>query len=149
MTHRQHRPGHIPPALCSGGRLFFYTGPFTRVPDHGLRMQKRPTKREIREQLDREVRDYLDHGGEVEQVQRGASGLVDGRYNDRSLGFEKPREQRTPLTDVLKTIDQRRDAKRQPVRRTDMKKERGPRQKIIYDDFGEPLRVVWEDDHQG
>ncbi len=112
-------------------------------------MQKRPTKREIREQLDREVRDYLNHGGEVEQVQRGASGLVDGRYNDRSVGFEKPREERTSLTDVLKTIDQRRDAKRQPTRRSDVKKEHGPRQKIIYDDFGEPLRVVWEDDHQG
>ncbi|MAS24557.1 MAG: hypothetical protein CMI08_13365 [Oceanospirillaceae bacterium] len=110
-------------------------------------MKKHRSKREIREQLDQEVQDFLDHGGSVRQVDRGETGLVDGRYNDRSLGFEKPREARTPLSDVMKTLDQRKEERRQNNRRpaapTRAKK---PRKKIIYDDFGEPLRVIWEDD---
>lgn len=113
---------------------------------YGSAMKKHTTKRELREQLDQEIQDYLKHGGEVEQVQRGASGLVNGRYIDHTLGFDKPREERTPLTGVLNTIDQRREARRQPVKAAAKSTTRRPRKKIIYDDFGEPLRVIWEED---
>ncbi|MBT13825.1 MAG: hypothetical protein CMI02_17530 [Oceanospirillaceae bacterium] len=110
-------------------------------------MKKHRSKRELREQLDQEVRDFLDHGGEVRQVDRGESGLVDGRYNDRSLGFEKPRESRTPLADVLKTLELRKEQRRQTGKKpASGNRPKQPRKKIIYDDFGEPLRVIWEDD---
>jgi len=110
-------------------------------------MKKHRSKRELREQLDQEIRDFLSHGGEVKTVERGTTGLVDGRYNDHSLGFEKPREDRTPLEDVLKAIDQRKEQKRLSTKKPVLpKRSRRPRKKIIYDDFGEPLRVIWEDD---
>lgn len=106
-------------------------------------MQKRPTKHEVREQLEKEMRDFLQHGGAVREVPRGATGLVDGRYG-QPLTFDKPKEERTPLNDVLKTIDQRRE-ERKKTHKSASKNNSGPKKKIIYDDFGEPLRVIWED----
>lgn len=107
---------------------------------------KKPTKQEIRRQLDRETAEFLNRGGAVKEVARGATGLVDGRYDERSLAFEKPREERTPVDDVLIAIDQRREAQRKPARPAGNRSVRkGPKKKVIYDDFGEPLRVIWED----
>ena len=108
---------------------------------------KRPSKQEIRQQLNDEVEQFLQQGGSVKEVARGATGLQDGRYEERGMGFEKPREERTPVNDVLKAIDQRRLEQRKPKRSASSsgKTRRGPRKKVIYDDFGEPLRVIWED----
>lgn len=111
-------------------------------------MQKRPTKKQIREQINHEVEAFLREGGEVKNMARGETGLVNGSYYDRSLGFEKPKEARTPVSDVLNTIDQRRqeamEAKRQG-KKSSAPRRRGPKKKIIYDDFGEPVRIIWED----
>ena len=107
-------------------------------------MNKRPTKRQLRDQLNQEVEDFLRLGGQVKEVARGETGLNNGRYVDNTLTFDKPKEERTPLSDVLKTIDQRREAKKHPVSSRPVK--RRPKKKIIYDDFGEPLCVVWEDE---
>ncbi|WP_419811303.1 hypothetical protein [Bacterioplanoides sp.] len=106
-------------------------------------MNKRPSKNDVRDQINQEVEDFLRKGGEVKELARGETGLVNGRYNDRSLGFEKPKEERTPVEHVLNDIDQRRQENRKPVKKSATVKR--PRKKIIYDDFGEPLRVIWED----
>lgn len=108
-------------------------------------MSKRPTKRELREQLQRHTQRYLQHGGEIHSYQRGETGLENGQYNDRSLGFEQPPSSRTPVEDVLRTIDQRRQQQRKSQHKEKPRRKK-PKQKIIYDDFGEPLRVIWEDD---
>lgn len=50
---------------------------------------------------------------------------------------------RTPALEVLATIDARRKHRHKPA--TKASPRRQPRKKIIYDDFGEPLREVWED----
>lgn len=103
-------------------------------------MHKRPTKREIRQQMQQEVSQYLTEGGEVQEFQRGESGLVNGKLDDRSSGFEQGKQQRTPLSDVLNTVDERKKSGNPaPV------KPRRPQKKIIYDDFGEPIREVWVD----
>lgn len=102
-------------------------------------MQKRPTKAELRRQLTDEIQHFLHEGGLVQEVPRGATGLVDGRYGN-SLGFEKPKEQRTDVSGVLNAIDQRKETQRKPLPKRPLK----PKKKIIYDDFGEPVRVVWE-----
>ena len=106
-------------------------------------MNKRPSKSEVRDQINSEVEAFLRDGGQVKELARGETGLVNCAYNDRSLGFEKPKEERTPVDHVLQTIDQRRQDKRKPV--PSKPKRRGPRKKVIYDDFGEPVRVIWED----
>lgn len=102
-------------------------------------MQKRPTKAELRHQLTNEIQHFLHEGGQVQEVPRGATGLIDGRYGN-SLGFEKTKEQRTDLSSVINAIDQRKDNQRKPLTKRPPK----PKKKIIYDDFGEPIRVVWE-----
>lgn len=106
---------------------------------------KRPTKQELRHQLQQEMRAFLNQGGEVKEVARGATGLVDGRYDERTLAFEKPREERTPVNEALRAIDQRREEQRKPLRQSSNPRLKRPKKKIIYDDFGEPLRIVWED----
>lgn len=104
-------------------------------------MHKRPTKREIRQQMNNEVEQYLDNGGSVREFQRGESGLLNGKIDERSTGFEQGKQKRTPLNDVLNAVDERKKAstKAAPV------KNKRPRKKIIYDDFGEPIREIWID----
>ena len=102
-------------------------------------MNKRPTKREIRQQMNNEVDQYLNKGGEVREFQRGESGLINGKIDDRSSGFEQGRQKRTPLLEELKAVDERKKADSPPS----PAKSNRPRKKIIYDDFGEPVREVW------
>lgn len=104
-------------------------------------MQKRPTKREVRNQLEQEIADFLQQGGAVQEMPHGASGLVDGRYG-QALTFEGGKEERTPVNDALKSIDERKEQHRHKPAPASAKK---PRKKIIYDDFGEPVRVIWEE----
>lgn len=107
-------------------------------------MRKRVSKKELRDSLNQDIEHYLQKGGEVHEFERGESGLVDGSYNEHALSFEK-RQERTPVTDVLRTIDERREARRKPQRKSEIVRPSGPKKKVIYDDFGEPLRVIWED----
>jgi hypothetical protein len=102
-------------------------------------MNKRPTKREIRQQMNNEVDQYLDKGGEVREFERGESGLVNGKIDDRSSVFEQGKQQRTSLSDALKAVDERKN----PVNSTSPAANNRPRKKIIYDDFGEPVREIW------
>lgn len=106
-------------------------------------MKKRPSKRDVRNQLDQEILDFLQKGGEVQEMPHGASGLVDGRYG-QALTFEGGSEQRTSVGDALKNIDERKEQGRsKQAARTEGPKK--PRKKVIYDDFGEPVRVIWEE----
>ncbi|GAA6145944.1 hypothetical protein NBRC116585_20620 [Thalassolituus maritimus] len=107
-------------------------------------MKKRVSKKELRDSLNQDIEQYLEKGGEVHEFDRGESGLVNGRYNEQAMSFEK-RQERTPVPDVLRAIDERREARRKPQRKSETKRQSGPKKKVIYDDFGEPLRVVWED----
>ncbi len=53
---------------------------------------------------------------------------------------QSPRATRTDLSQVAAAIDARKKrGKRRSAKRT------GPRRRLVYDDFGEPLRWVWED----
>lgn len=110
-------------------------------------MKKPQTKAELRATLEREMRRYLDAGGQVESVPPGTSGRdPDGsRYTTTSL-FNQPRPSRTPVDGVIAAIEARRQAMRQrpPARRV-RKRDAGGRQRVIYDDFGEPVRRVWDD----
>ncbi len=104
-------------------------------------MHKRPTKREIRQQMQSEIESFLDQGGAVHEFQRGESGLINGKIDDRSSGFEQGKQTRTPLVDELKAVDERKKSGSAPA----PAKPSRPRKKIIYDDFGEPIREVWID----
>lgn len=112
-------------------------------------MLKKPvSKAQLREELERETERFLEHGGQVENVPRGLSGKDPSEpplFLNRRL-FVEPRTPRTLVPEVVAAIESRRQArlKRTPApRRSRMPK---PRRKVIYDDFGEPLRKVWVED---
>ncbi|TNC92682.1 hypothetical protein [Thalassolituus sp.] len=107
-------------------------------------MKKSTTKKDLRKALNDDIEEYLRRGGEVHSFARGESGLVDGRYNEQAMAFDK-RQERTPVPEVLKAIDDRKEARKKSPRRAPQKRSSGPKKKVIYDDFGEPLRVIWED----
>lgn len=104
-------------------------------------MKPTPTKAEIRERLQQEMDDFLKQGGAVNEVPRGISGREPGpppRSAERSEGgADKPREERVYLTDVVAAIEARRRPAKVPAGR------KRPRKRMIYDDFGEPLRWEW------
>lgn len=104
-------------------------------------MNKRPTKAELRHELESQVREFLDQGGNLEQVDRGVSGRFDqsGPIKSNAIVFDEPKEGRTLLNDVVATIEARKHPEpvKKPPRRS------APKKKMIYDDFGEPLRWEW------
>ncbi len=110
-------------------------------------MKKPVSKADIREALQRETERYLRDGGEVKTIEQGISGKNPGDppvFLNRRL-FLEPRESRTLVPEVVAAIEARRKEKfvRKPTRKG---RKAQPRRKVIYDDFGEPLRRVWTDD---
>jgi hypothetical protein len=108
-------------------------------------VKKPVSKAEIRAQLERETKRFLNGGGTVEDIPRGISGKEAGEppvFLNQAL-FVEPKATRTLIPEVVAAIEARRQErfKRKPTR-TRSRLPR-PRRKIIYDDFGEPLRKVW------
>lgn len=110
---------------------------------------KRPvSKADMRAELQKEIEQFLQQGGHVENIPQGKSGKDPGDaplFLNRRL-FIEPRGDRTPIPEVVAAIDARRKMK--PRRGPQRKRSRTPkpRRKVIYDDFGEPLRKVWVED---
>ncbi len=98
------------------------------------------TKAEIRRELAREVDQFLNSGGKVKNIPNGVSGNHDNtNLFGQSTNFE-PRRQRTPVTEVVNRLEARKKTKAAPI-----KHRAGPRKKLLTDDFGEPIRWVWEE----
>ena len=114
--------------------------------DRGQVNLKKPvSKADERARLQREMESFLTSGGQVENVPNGISGKDPGDpplFLNRRL-FVEPPMPRTPIPEVVAAIEARRPLK--PRRGAVRKKSRlpQPRRKVIYDDFGEPLRRVW------
>jgi len=106
-------------------------------------IQKPPSKKDIRDALEKDLERFLNKGGDVTQVPKGVS----GRDNDQgplkpdSWHMEKSDTERTQIPNVLKALDERKSVK---TSASQTKRNKRPRKKLIYDDFGEPLRWVWE-----
>lgn len=118
-----------------------------RKQDKPARPQRAPSKAALRQELEQATRQFLHKGGEVQSVPTGTSAWEPGtRPPPTRPLFNEPRTERTPVTDVVATIEARREAMRS--RRKPQRKPRSQRsrRRVIYDDFGEPLRHVWVDD---
>ena len=107
-------------------------------------MKRIITKSDIRNEIEQQVDDFLKRGGAVNQIERGLSGRAnaDGPLKADSGAFQQPKTDRTYVPEVVAAIDARR---KQPVTPPKKTSNRKPRKKIIYDDFGEPLRWEWEE----
>lgn len=100
------------------------------------------SKARQRHRLEQDMKRFLEEGGQVKQVPRGMSGAdpLSGRGYQTAL-FSGPKQAaRTDLSSVAAELDARK--KRGSRRPTALTRRR---RKLIYDDFGEPLRWVWED----
>lgn len=110
-------------------------------------MNKRRTKAELRAELNSQIEEFVAHGGQIENVPRGSSGLPNGQ--GLGLGHVFARSEapanRTPATDVAAAIDARKQSSRSRPAKASQRRNQQPRREVIYDDFGEPLRVVWKD----
>lgn len=108
-------------------------------------MKKTPSKAKIRAQINQQVDDFLEKGGSVDAIPRGLSGRdpSDGPLKPSNTFFAAPKAERTFLPDVVAALDARKKSKKiKPLK----PKPKQPRKKIIYDDFGEPLRWEWVDE---
>ncbi len=104
-------------------------------------IQKLKTKKDVREEMEREISQYLTSGVAIDEIQQGISGRENNSNLNQTIPFvEGEKQTRTPLTEEVKSLDERKNKKKSltssPVYR--------PKKRIIYDDFGEPVREVWE-----
>lgn len=103
-------------------------------------LKKPPDKKDIREELEKQVEAFLQKGGEVKQVPRGTSGRDDGSAPMKlPFGETSIYSKRTFVNDVVSAIDERKKNKNKPPPTASKK----PKKKVIYDDFGEPVRWEW------
>ncbi|SOC27901.1 hypothetical protein SAMN05877962_13134 [Alloalcanivorax xenomutans] len=103
-------------------------------------MKVRTTKEQQRERLRRDMERFLSRGGSIKRVPPGTSGEPPRGARPLSPFSHTPRPPRTDLSRLAATIDARKHKPK--VRRT---RSAAPRRRLIYDDFGEPLRWVWGD----
>lgn len=101
-------------------------------------MKPTKTKAQIRAEIENQIEQFLNQGGEVSNFQKGQSGLADGASIQNSFS---PRQvqSRTPVVEVVKAIDERRQSKKTPQAKRRAKKV------LLKDDFGEPIRWVWQE----
>lgn len=105
---------------------------------------KQLTKSQLRQEHARKIDEFLAHGGKIQQVRPGATGLIDGKYNTRHIviGTGVPKT-RTPIPEVTAAIDARR--RKKPATQVKIQPTKRHR-KVVFDDFGEPIRTVWIDE---
>jgi hypothetical protein len=103
-------------------------------------VNKPPTKAEIRAQLDKAVNDFVNEGGSIQQVAQGISGR-EASEPIRPQLFDGPKTTRTYVNDLVASVDARKGGKASAASHS--QKSRKPKQKLILDDFGEPVRKVW------
>ncbi|MFQ3346208.1 MAG: hypothetical protein ACI89A_000747 [Porticoccaceae bacterium] len=107
-------------------------------------MTSRSSKNAIRRELRRKTEEFLSLGGEIKKHIAGATGEPADKPRGRSAFVSsEPPKTRTYINDVVLALDSRK-TKKTPPKATKIHKRRT--KKIIYDDFGDPVREVWSDE---
>lgn len=104
-------------------------------------VQRLKTKQDIRKQMEAEISEFIHRGGEIQEIEKGISGREDNANLNQAIPLTQGDKQTlTLLNDTVKAIDERKQKNKSlptPEKHT-------PKKRIIYDDFGEPIREVWE-----
>jgi hypothetical protein len=106
-------------------------------------MKKSPSKRDIRQQIEQHMLDYIEQGGEVVEVEKGASAYTPSSGAPTTALFQDPKTSRTPLGGVVNELEARRHPGKTPQQKS---KPQAPQKTPIYDDFGEIIRWVWREE---
>lgn len=103
-----------------------------------------PSKKTVREELNRKTKEFLSKGGEIKRCDHGETGQPFDKPRNKSVFVSpSPSKTRTYLNDVISRLDSRKKKNKKPV--VSKKNPPVPKKKIIYDDFGEPVREIWID----
>ncbi len=98
----------------------------------------------MRRELRRKTEEFLSRGGEIKKHRAGETGEPADKPRSRTVFVSgEPRQSRTYVNDVVSRLDSRKQ-KKAAAKAVTLRKR--PVKKIIYDDFGEPLREVWSQD---
>jgi len=104
----------------------------------------RSSKSSMRDELRKKTEEFLKRGGEIKQHNQGETGEPADKPRARSVFVSgEPRQTRTYINDVVSALDSRKKKKTPPK---PAKVSKSSKKKIIYDDFGEPVREVWTDE---
>ncbi len=104
-------------------------------------MKPQKSKHELRRELGEKIQEYLRTGGKVNTIPAGISGnATNSNLFKTSTQFE-PKSDRTPLTEVVKALENRKNSDKTPP----VIKKQKPKKRLIVDDFGDPIRWVWDE----
>ena len=106
-------------------------------------MKPPKSKKQVRDELNALVDQYLEKGGDIQELSLGESGRDVNQPLNKAPAIEKNTQTRTPVTDVVKSIEERKRNKNKPSSVSNQPQKR--KKKLLMDDFGEPLREVWVD----
>jgi hypothetical protein len=102
------------------------------------------SKHTLRRELRKKTQEFLGKGGEIKKCQQGETGEPTDQPRAKSVFVSpSPIKNRTYVNDVVAKIDER---KRKSITKKLSKVAKRPKKKVIYDDFGDPLREVWVDE---
>lgn len=102
-------------------------------------MKPTKTKREIRDELEQQMNEYLHKGGAVNSVPQGLSGREGASGPLTPIFTGQGTEDRTLLPGVVAAIE----ARRKPGAFGKSNRRPRPKKRVILDDFGQPLRWEW------
>ena len=102
-------------------------------------MDKIPSKADLRDELQRQIDAFTCQGGTNPQIYKGVTGRERPQAILNTPLFNEPKVDRTPMTEVIAAIDSRRQTKANSKKIA----KNTAKEKIIYDDFGQPVRKVW------
>jgi|SRR5690606_20125571 len=102
-------------------------------------MKPTKTKRELRDELENQLKEFLHQGGAVKTVPQGVSGRENTGEPLKSIFSGQTSEDRTLVPEVVAAIE----ARRKPALTSKAVRRPRPKKKIILDDFGQPLRWEW------
>jgi hypothetical protein len=100
------------------------------------------SKAQKRALLEQEMEKYLAKGGAVEEVEQGISGRENPMKALLPVLFNEKVLKRTDARAELKKVDDRKHPKKRPTVIKAKLRKKIP----VYDDFGEVLRWVWNDE---
>ncbi|MCR8924060.1 hypothetical protein NO559_14850 [Dasania sp. GY-MA-18] len=125
---------------CLSQLLHCVAGPQTTL---ATVVKKPVSKAHIRSEMEKQISNFLREGGEVAEIASGISGRPSsyGPLKPDNAPFQEPKAERTYVPEVVAALEERKKAKSSSAK---PKTNRRPRKKMIYDDFGEPLRWEWE-----
>lgn len=98
------------------------------------------SKRILRQDILRKTEEYLSRGGEIKKYRAGESAERADIPRKKAKFVGLGLSYQNDLSEVILAIDERKANLRNPP---SVLPRSAPRKKVIYDDFGEPLREVW------